>query len=386
MATSPFIITEHIVDGQHIREYPHATRRGDDALKLVAKRYTPKSNPNPQLGDVTIIGAHGSGFPKEMYEPIWEGVLSRLNAQGVRVRSIWIADNATQSASGVLNEEYLGNDPSWFDHARDLLYLINYFKADMPRPIVGVGHSLGAGQLKDMWPSQLEAAKDFKKAYRKWDPRAIERYIKYGLRDVLPETDSTKTGAVTLTTSRHQEVVQYMRPNFHNKKPLDADNDPESLQFHDTVFYPDTMGPSNSIYPFYRCEPVLLFKLLKHIRPSVLYLYGESSPISTPDNRARKLERTGKGIGGSGGYKNGRVKEVTFPGAGHALPFEAVDGVSDATSAWLQQEIMRWKEEEERIEKGWVDLQRETRTSTSDEWRVHLKMYSEKPKNPGSKL
>lgn len=239
---------------------------------------------------------------------------------------------------------------------------------------------------KDMWPSQLEAAKDFKKAYRKWDPRAIERYIKYGLRDVLPETDSTKTGAVTLTTSRHQEVVQYMRPNFHNKKPLDADNDPESLQFHDTVFYPDTMGPSNSIYPFYRCEPVLLFKLLKHIRPSVLYLYGESSPISTPDNRARKLERTGKGIGGSGGYKNGRVKEVTFPGAGHALPFEAVDGVSDATSAWLQQEIMRWKEEEERIEKGWVDLQRETRTSTSDEWRVHLKMYSEKPKNPGSKL
>lgn len=64
MATSPFIITEYIVDGQHVREYPRATRTGDDVLKLAVKRYTPKSNPNPQPGDVTIIGAHGSGFPK----------------------------------------------------------------------------------------------------------------------------------------------------------------------------------------------------------------------------------------------------------------------------------------------------------------------------------
>lgn len=67
MPTSPFIITEHIIDGQHIREYPHATRTGEDFLKLSVKRYTPKSNPNPQPGDVTIIGAHGSGFPKVSY-------------------------------------------------------------------------------------------------------------------------------------------------------------------------------------------------------------------------------------------------------------------------------------------------------------------------------
>ena len=45
-----------------------------------------------------------------MYEPIWEAILSRLNDPGIRVRSIWIADVATQSASGLLNEENLGND------------------------------------------------------------------------------------------------------------------------------------------------------------------------------------------------------------------------------------------------------------------------------------
>lgn len=61
---SPFLITEHVIDSQHVREYPRATRTGDDALKLMVKQYTPKSNPHPQPGDLTIIGAHGSGFPK----------------------------------------------------------------------------------------------------------------------------------------------------------------------------------------------------------------------------------------------------------------------------------------------------------------------------------
>jgi hypothetical protein len=210
---------------------------------------------------------------------------------------------------------------------------------------------------EDTWPSRSEAAKIFKKAYNKWDPTVLERYIKHGLRDVQSETDLAEAkGSVTLTTSKHQEAIQYMRPNFQNKKPLDADKDPESLQSHDTVFYPDIIGPPNTICPFYRYEPIFLFKLLKHIRPSVLYLFREASPISTPDHRVEKLERTGKGIGGSGGYRNGRVKEVTFPGSGHALPFEAVDGVSEAASTWFKQEVMRWKEEEERIRKDWVDL------------------------------
>ena len=34
-----------------------------------------------------------------------------------------------------------------FDHSRDLLHMINHFREEMPQPIVGVGHSMGAGQL-----------------------------------------------------------------------------------------------------------------------------------------------------------------------------------------------------------------------------------------------
>lgn len=76
MVLSPFLITEHVIDCQHIREYPRATRAENGVLKLAVKRYTPRSNPNPQPGDVTIIGAHGSGFPKVGHTPqIGNGLL-----------------------------------------------------------------------------------------------------------------------------------------------------------------------------------------------------------------------------------------------------------------------------------------------------------------------
>ncbi|PYI09829.1 alpha/beta-hydrolase [Aspergillus sclerotiicarbonarius CBS 121057] len=426
MASSPFIITEHIVDCQYIREYPRATRSTEDALKLAVKQYTPKSNPNPRPGDITIIGSPGGGFPKEVYEPVWEEIYERLKRNGLRIRSIWIANPANQGASAELNEELLGNDPSWFDHSRDLLYMINQFKADMPRPLMGVAHSLGAGQLlhlslihprlfnslvllepvvekdfpagrgpsfmklaiskKDVWRSQAEAAVHFKKFHKRWDPRTLDLWLQYGLKKLHPETDDSDS-AVTLVTSKYQEVAQYARPNFLNKQPLDLESNPDLDTPHDASFHPDVLGPPEVVFPFYRAEASILWRVLKHIRPSVLYVYGGESPVSTPDRRAYKLQNTGAGIGGSGGYKNGRVKEVVSPHASHQLPFEDVTGVAKATAEWLKQETAKWKEEEERIQKGWLELTTKERTTFSDEWYTHLNSYSEKGKQkPRAKL
>ena len=64
MAEFPFTVTEHIIDTQHIREYPHATTIPDAHLKLLVKKYAPVDNPNPQPGDVTLIGVPGTGYPK----------------------------------------------------------------------------------------------------------------------------------------------------------------------------------------------------------------------------------------------------------------------------------------------------------------------------------
>lgn len=106
-----FRVVEHTVSCSHSREYVGATANGDaDRPRLAVKQYIPLDNPNPQPGDVTIIGAHANAFPKELYEPLWDEVYKRITKSGIRIRSIWIADMWNQGQSGVLNEKILGND------------------------------------------------------------------------------------------------------------------------------------------------------------------------------------------------------------------------------------------------------------------------------------
>lgn len=65
MSSSLFHVKEHTTAGAHIREYARATSHSqDEVLLLHVKQYIPKDNPEPQKGDVTIIGAHANGFPK----------------------------------------------------------------------------------------------------------------------------------------------------------------------------------------------------------------------------------------------------------------------------------------------------------------------------------
>ena len=111
---------------------------------------------------------------------------------------------------------------SWLDHARDLLHMTNVFRAQMPRPIVGVGHSFGgnilvhlglmhprllsalvmidpvltrtirAGPLygfatmrasagrRDLWPTRADAERSVRRNpfYATWDPRAVDRLVR----------------------------------------------------------------------------------------------------------------------------------------------------------------------------------------------------------------
>ncbi len=143
-----FRVVEHQIPTQHIREYTQATANTqEDQLFLHVKQYVPDSNPRPRPGDVTIIGAHANAFPKELYEPLWEDLLAQSERQGWRIRSIWMTDVAHQGQSSVLNEQLLGNEPSWNDHVRDLLLLTNLKRNEMPRPLVGIGHSMGGNQV-----------------------------------------------------------------------------------------------------------------------------------------------------------------------------------------------------------------------------------------------
>ncbi|PYI24041.1 toxin biosynthesis protein [Aspergillus japonicus CBS 114.51] len=441
---SPFRVVEHTIECQHIREYPAATaNEQEDILNLAVKQYIPLDNPNPQPGDVTILAAHANGFPKELYEPLWEEIYARSKANGFRIRSIWMADVAHQGESSVLNEDLLGNDPSWFDHPRDLLHLLNVKRKEMPRPIVGVGHSMGGAHLtqlclmhprlihtlilldpviqrestqldhlemahhqretiakttqlstyrREVWPSRTAAAAGFQRSpfYQAWDARVLARWIEHGLRELptaihpLPQNkDEDENNAanrpVTLKTTLHQEVFTFSRPNY--------DGPPGRKVPVDRTTHPDLNPEHRGSWPFYRPEPARVFAMLPHLRPSVCYIFAGKSDMCLPEMMEDKRRATGTGLGGSGGVAAGRVRDVYLKDFGHLLAQEAPGPCAEAASEWLGGELKRWRREEEAFREQWHKKSKIEKVTIDPRWKEHVPR-AERPKKaaPESKL
>ena len=421
MSPSVFRVQEHTIPCQYIREYPGATLDNqEDDLLLHVKQYIPLDQSNSQASAITIIGAHANGFPKELYEPLWDDLFRTLKKQGLAIKGIWIADVAHQGMSGVLNEDKLGNDPSWYDHPRDLLYMINHFRKEMSRPLVGVGHSMGGTHLvklaylhprlmaslvlidpviqsdfpsspdrwrfanpqasafrRDHWPTRAEAALTFKKSkfYQSWDPRVLDLWLKHGLRS-LPTAVSPKKndgsvhsendeGPVTLTTTKHQEVFTFLRPNFDG---VDANG---KLTVNRRT-HPDLDSEAPEVYPFYRPEPPVVFSNLASLRPGALYIFGGQSQVSALDSRKQKMELTGTGVGGSGGAPADRVREVMIEDVGHLIPMEAVTRCAAAAGEWLTSDIKRWRGEEAEFKREWEAKERTARYTITEEWKKNV--------------
>lgn len=407
----PFRIVEHVIPCAYIREFPNALAHSqEDTLHLAVKQYIPVDNPNPRPGDVTIIGAHANGFPKELYEPLWEDLLTQSKRHNFRIRSIWIADVAQQGMSSVLNEDMLGNDPGWFDHARDLMHLINLKREEMPRPIFGLGHSMGGNNLvnvalfnprlftslilvdpviqqksaevseqatkpniavlstfrRDIWPSREEATKLFLKSpfYKAWDPRVFDLWVKYGLRDVPTVTyPDEKPPAVTLTTTVANEVRTFLRPNYDGYGSKNPDK-----KVNRTT-HPDIDPKQRDTWPFYRSEAPRTFARLPEIRPSVLYVFGELSDVSSPEYNEAKLAATGTGVGGSGGRAEGRVKGVELPKVGHLIAQEAPQRTAEEVSLWIDNEMVRWRKEEEVWQSEWRSKPLREKQVLDERWK-----------------
>ncbi|KAF2856286.1 toxin biosynthesis protein-like protein [Plenodomus tracheiphilus IPT5] len=401
MSSAFFRIDEHAIDASHVRGYPRATSTSqDDVLKLAVKQYTPLNNPNPKAGDITIIAAHANAFPKELYEPLWDELIQRGEKHGFRVRGIWIADIVNQGQSSVLNEDKLGNDPAWLDHSRDLLHMVNLFRAQMPRPIIGIGHSMGGCQLanlsllhprlfetlilidpviqskmsmtgnigpaaassrrRERWPSRPDALKSFQKSkfYQAWDTRVLDRWVQYGLRDVPTSLfPDAKAPEVTLTTTKHQEVMTFLRPNFAARQ---GDTEPSSAEYTTTNpkvnrrTHADLTPQPEPQAPFYRGESAIVFNQLPSIRPSVFYIFGSESSLTDDAVIEEKVARTGVGVGGSGGRAEGRVDHVTVQDAGHLIPMEKVEESAEHIGKWIEKEMLRYWDWERKTEEEWA--------------------------------
>lgn len=245
-----------------------------------------------------------------------------------------------------------------------------------------------SAKRRDQWPSRAAARKAFDKSpmFKSWDRRVLDRWMEHALRDLptklYPEVavsttppalgadvsgstispDSKTEVPVTLKTTKHQEVVTFMRGNFVTPSNPAPDTAPNPLT------HPDVDLALPLVTPFYRAESLHIFKLLPYLRPSVLYIFGTESDLSNTKAIADKLEVTGVGAGGSGGVARDRVKEFTMQGGSHLMPMERVEETAEQCSGWLLQEVKRWKDEYIQIEALRAATPREKRSQMSDEF------------------
>jgi hypothetical protein len=119
--TTYFNVLEHRVPCQHIRQYPRATSHSEeDELFLAVKQYVPRDTSPKHGTGITIVGCHANGFPKELYEPLWDALFEHTQkSTKTHILNIFIADVANQGQSGVWNADKLGNERKDNRHKTD---------------------------------------------------------------------------------------------------------------------------------------------------------------------------------------------------------------------------------------------------------------------------
>lgn len=236
-------------------------------------------------------------------------------------------------------------------------------------------------QRRHVWPSRDVAAQSFKKSpfYQTWDDRVLKLWLEYGL--VPATTTDTPAGdaqkatstdeAVTLATTKHQEVFTYLRPSW-----MAFSSDGKTFQGRQLIpdLQPMFDGQDQKYsltWPFYRAEPTYTLEKLPHLRPSAYYIFGGKSMLSPLELQQEKLSTTGVGVGGSGGLKEGRVAGVTESEAGHLIPLEMPYYCAEHTAPWLKTELDRWWVEEREYEQ-WTQKPQQDKSSVSEEYARYL--------------
>lgn len=228
---------------------------------------------------------------------------------------------------------------------------------------------------KSSWPSREAARAELSKSpfYRSWDSRVLDRWVRYGLREVSSTThgdverganeDPRQESPVRLTTTPSQEAFTFMRANFDG---YGVDGAPIDRKTHADL---DPNWPH--IYPFYNASVHSVFERLPSLRPPTLYVFGSTSTISDAEQNAAKLAATGAGVGGSGGVAAGRVKGVTLDGVGHLIPMEAgaLTRTAEIVGEWIDRELEIWRADENEFRgSAWNRRSKREKREVDDRW------------------
>ncbi|KAI0157298.1 prolyl aminopeptidase-like protein [Xylariaceae sp. FL1272] len=339
--TFPFNVIEHVIPAQHLREWPQATAQSaEDVYRSTSSRISRTIILIVKNGDITIIAAHACGFPNEVYEPLWVELYAHCKMRGIRLRGIWVADAMNQGYSGHINEQLLGNDPSGNDVARDLLYMVNIFRSQMPKPIIGIGHSFGASvltQLSLTHPSLFTTLVLLEPSISTLERNASVISVSQLLavrRDVWPSRDAA---GKSIRGSRLYSSLTYFRPLYPHIR-ADGTLDRSGAPDYDQA----TLGSprQNDPFPLYRGEATMVFNQLPHVRPSVFWVFGSESGVNKHGRLRTKMVRScGSSTGGSGGVVADRGAETSLNGYGHLLPMEAPSLCAEHTVKWIEREL-----------------------------------------------
>lgn len=232
-------------------------------------------------------------------------------------------------------------------------------------PNAGILPAMLSTRRREIWPSRQAAAEKMKASpfFQSWDPRVLDSWIEHGLREVPTElfpAEGTSDTRVTLTTSKHQELFTFTRPLYRNEpNERFVDRDP-------------TLQNEHPGYQFYRSEPAKVFNQLPELRPSTLYVFGETSEMSPPHEREAKMERTGVGVGGSGGCAAGRVQQKVLA-CGHLMAMQEVQQCAKAASEFLGPELERYHMETKAFSKFWKSQSREQQITIGPRWSEEIK-------------
>ena len=222
---------------------------------------------------------------------------------------------------------------------------------------------------RDLWPSRSIASDKFRKSkfYQQWDPRVLDTFIEYGLRDLPTEQypdPVEKNGAgeipVTLTTTVAQEVYLYIGAYYRDKRLLQDED-----LLHDVR--PEGWDGSN----LYRPEMYHFYDRLPELKPSVLYVFGSKSEASPVAYRADKMARTGTGFGGSGGAAKGKVQQAVLD-CGHLVGMEKPVECADACVEFMVKELEQWEERERKWDEDLNGLDRKHKVGINEAWRKSL--------------
>ena len=233
---------------------------------------------------------------------------------------------------------------------------------------------------RDIWPSRKEAEAAIRKNkfFASWDPEVLDKYLHYGLRKTPTAIyPAAPEGSVTLTTTKHQESWTYLRSNF---EPLTHDRGIERL------LSPDLDLDTESKFLFHRAEPGIVQEYLPYIRPSVLYIFGDGSPVSAVSTQEILVNRTGVGLGGSGGIEAGQVAKVSLQEGGHLFPMEKVGACAELVSVELSKRLGQFKSDELFLQRQQSGKSERDKLVVSREWQEGVKRRADAKRSTREKL